>query len=572
MKRTKRIIQTTLLFISMLFAAKNAGAQAISPHFFGQNAWMPDTIGNASACTDPPCVLYGKLHHQWANVKNSGASLIRYGGIAVDKNIPTNYQYIRMIDSIRANGMEPIIQVPFRNYRYNEQQAADIVKFINVTSGKNIKYWVIGNEPDLGYSYTNASQIAAYIKPFASAMKNVDPSIFIIGPECAWFNQSIMTDLTTPNGPYDITGKDAYGHYYVDYISFHTYPFSGSQTRAQVISKLTSAGSLQDNLVYLNSRISSCNTAHGRNGSSALKTAITEANIDWQNSATDNLYGVGASSFIGGQFWAEMMGIAMKNGVDFINFWSVAEGNNTAANIGYVDAATNTRKPSYYHYQMMAQNFKGNYVNGTTNQVNVKSFGSQNSQQTAVLVLNEDLASNYNCTIRLNTAAIAGTSQLKINVNANIATEYTDVIPSQATVLFIFNSSGALIKKYEYSLSQNAVANIGPTYTQFNGTTGVEPIKSPTHESKYFEIAKVFPNPNTGKFTIQLNKENTDELKYEIEVFNMEGQLALTKSDAAFLKGKEEVDLSIGSIAAGVYIVRVRLGEDMKTTKVVMVK
>lgn len=572
MKKAQKLIQATLLVIILLFAGKNLNAQAISPHFFGQNAWMPDTIGNANACTDPPCILYGKLHRHWSDIKNSGATLIRYGGIAVDKNIPTNYQYIRMIDSIRANGMEPIIQVPFRMYRYNEQQAADIVKFINVTSGKNIKYWVIGNEPDLGYSYSNASQIAAYIKPFATAMKNVDPSIFIIGPECAWFNQGILTDLTTPNGPYDITGKDAYGHYYVDVISFHTYPFSGSQTRAQVISKLASPGSLQDNLVYLNSRIATCNTSHGRSGASALKTAITEANIDWQNNSSDNLYGVGASSFLGGQFWAEMMGIAMKNGVDFVNFWSVAEGNNVAANIGYIDAGSNTKKPSYYHFQLMADNFKGNYVNGTTNQVNVKSFGSQNSQQTAVLVLNEDLTNNYNCTIRLNSTAIAGTSQLKINVNANIAAEHNEVIQSQSTVLFIFNSAGALIKKYEYTLNQNAVANIGPTYTQYNSTTGVEPIKSPIHEGKYFEIAKVFPNPNTGKFTIQLNKENVDENKYQIEVFNMEGQTALTKTDAPFVKGKEEVDLTMGTLAAGVYIVRVRLGEDMKTAKVVMVK
>ncbi|MGZ3866385.1 MAG: T9SS type A sorting domain-containing protein [Bacteroidia bacterium] len=572
MKKAQKLIQATLLVISLFFAGKNLSAQTISPHFFGQNAWMPDTIGNAAACTEPPCILYGKLHRHWADVKNSGATLIRYGGIAVDKNMPTNYQYIRMIDSIRANGMEPIIQVPFRMNRYNEQQAADIVKFINVTSGKNIKYWVIGNEPDLGYSYSNGAQIAAYIKPFASAMKNVDPSIFIIGPECAWFNQQIITDITTPNGPYDITGKDAYGHYYVDYISFHTYPFSGSQTRAQVISKLSSAGSLQDNLAYLNTRVASCNTTHGRNGSSALKTAITEANIDYQNSSADNLYGVGASSFIGGQFWAEMMAVAMKNGVDFINFWSVAEGNNVAANIGYIDAGSNTKKPSYYHFQLMAQNFKGNYVNGTTNQANVKSFGSQNSQQTVVMVLNQDLTNNYNCTIRLNTAAISGTSQLKINVNANIAIEHTEVIASQSTVLFVFNSSGALIKKYEYSLDQNAVANVGPTLTEYNGTTGVEPIKSLAHEGKYFEIAKVFPNPNTGKFTIQLNKENVDEVKYQIEVFNMEGQTALTKTDAPFVKGKEEVDLTMGTLAAGVYIVRVRLGEDMKTAKVVMVK
>jgi len=569
MKKVKKVFQFGLLVVSLLFCIENVQSQTISTHFFGQNAWMPDTIGNAYACTEPPCVLNGKLHHEWGNVKNSKASIIRYGGIAPDKNMPTDYQYIRMIDSIRANGMEPVIQVPFRNFRYTAQQAADIVKFINVTSGKNIKYWSIGNEPDLGYAYTTAAQIAAYIKPFASAMKNIDPSILIMGPECAWFNQNIINGITTPNGPDDLTGTDANGRYYLDIISFHAYGFDGSQTRAQVITKLTSVGSLQDNLAYLNTRIASCNSAHGRTGSSALKTAITEANIGWQNNASDNLYGVGANSFIGGQFWAEMMGISLKNGLDFINFWSVAEGNSAVSNIGYVDANTNTKKPTYYHFQLMAENFKGNYVNGTTNQVNVKSFGSQNAQEICVLILNQDLTNTYNFTVKLNTAAIAGNNALKININANLANEYVDAIPSQSSVLLVFNSAGSIIKKYEYSLMGNAVANLPPTLTQYN-TTGIV-LPETKAESKFFEIAKVFPNPNTGKFTIQLNKENTAEKKYEIEVFNIEGELALTKS-ADFFKGKEEVDLSVGSLAAGLYVVRVKQGEDMRTAKVVMVK
>ncbi len=71
-------------------------------------------------------------------------------------------------------------------------------------------------------------------------MKAIDPTIKIIGPECAWYYQGIINGLTTPNGPDDITGVDLSGNFYIDYISFHFYPFNGSQTRSQVISKLTS--------------------------------------------------------------------------------------------------------------------------------------------------------------------------------------------------------------------------------------------------------------------------------------------------------------------------------------------
>src|SRR4051812_46490263 len=105
MKNIKKIIQLSILVLSSFFLTENMQAQNISSHFFGQNAWMPDTIGNV--------VYNGKLHQQWGNIKNSNASIIRFGGIGADKNMPTNFQYIKMIDSIRANGMEPTIQVPF---------------------------------------------------------------------------------------------------------------------------------------------------------------------------------------------------------------------------------------------------------------------------------------------------------------------------------------------------------------------------------------------------------------------------------------------------------------------------
>lgn len=567
MNYIKKAIGLLIVISSILLSTNHLNAQTISSHFFGQNAWMPDTIGDIKNAPEPPVVFNGKLHKEWQNIANSGAQSIRFGGIAPDKNMPTDYQYLKMIDSIRAKGMEPIMQVPFRNWRYSAQQAADIVKFVNVTSGRHVKYWVIGNEPDLGYSYTTSTQIAAYIKPFASAMKTADPSIMIIGPECAWFNTNIINGLTTPGGPDDITGKDANGRYYLDVISFHTYPFDGSQTRAQVVSKLASTGSLQDNLAYLNGRVANCNTAHGRAGSTALLTAITEANIDWQNSSTDDVYGVGANSFLGGQFWAEMMGIAMKNGVDFINFWSVAEGSSNAGNIGYIDAGTNTFKPSYYHFKMMADNFRGNSVNATGNVANVKTFASQSSAQICVMLMNEELSTQYNYTVKLGTGTVNGSNALKINVNAGLSVEYSDVLQAQSTVLLIFNSSGSLIKKYEYTLN-NAVAHQAPTMTQY-GTTPVSEIKD---EGPGFEISKVYPNPTNAKFNIQLNKENTAGRKFDIEVFDIEGRLVLTKTSADFMKGKEEVDLTYRALSSGLYIARVKYGNDMRTAKVILAK
>jgi hypothetical protein len=549
MMNFKKTYRKLLIALGLLFSVAGF-SQSIPAHFFGQNAWMPDTIGTA--------VYNGKLHKNWDNIKNSGAAIIRFGGIAPDKNMPTNFQYIKMIDSIRAKGMEPIMQVPFDNWKYNAQQAANIVTYVNKVMNRNIKYWVIGNEPDLGYQYNSASQVAAYFKPFASAMKAVDPSILTIGPECAWYNANIINGLTQPGGPDDITGKDGAGNYYLDIVSFHTYPFNGSQTRAQVISKLMESGGFNDNLATLNARITAANASHGRSGASALKIAVTEANINWQNSGSDNLNGLGVNSFIGAQFVSEMMGIAMKQGVDFITLWSVIEGNGTPLNIGYLDASTANKKPLYYHYQMMAQNFKGNYATSTSNIANVKTIACKNAQQTTVMIMNQDQSNNYSFTVRLSTGSITATSALKVNVDAGMNIQYSENIPAQSSVLLTFNSVGAVVKKIVYTLNQHAVSNLAPTTEGAGVATGVneEPAAdSPGITMKGFTV-KAYPNPAVGKFNLEMDRSNPNEVKFNIELFDMMGRLVYEKT-SDFQRRKALVETSGASIADGTYIVRV---------------
>jgi hypothetical protein len=565
MRKIKNLLTAVLIGLGVA-AASDMKAQVISPTFFGQNAWMPDTIGNINNAPQPPVVFGGKLHQSWQKVKASGTKYVRFGGIAPDRNMPTNFQYIKMIDSIRANGMEPIIQVPYHNGRYSAQQAAAIVNYINKVRGKNVVYWSIGNEPDLEYAFTSASQVSGYIKSFASAMKAIDPSIKIMGPECAWYNQNIINGLTTPNGPDDITGTDQYGRYYIDVVSFHYYGFGGTQTRAQVLSKLTDAGGLKDNLALLNGRINNCNTAHNRTGLNALRTAITEANLCYQNPGGDNLWGQGVNSFVGGQFIAEMLGVAMKNNVGFVNMWSVVEGNGVALNIGYLDPSTGNKKPAYYHYQMVAENFKGNVVNATATQANVKVMASQNAAQTAVLILNQDQGANYNYTVRLNNNTVSGNNPLKISVNANINVEYNGSINNQTSILLVFNSAGNLVKKIEYSLTNHAANNQPPTVNVYgNMTTGEEEGNSETANLKGFHI-NMFPNPANTKFTIQLDRRNPEQKKFTIEIFDIMGRLVHERT-TVFNEQKQEMDLSGSTLASAVYIVRVHEQDDKDNTQ-----
>lgn len=557
----RRIFKISLLTISLTIAI-TGWSQAISPYLFGVNAWMPDTIGDVNNCFSPPCIRYGKLHKNWKNIADSKATNVRYGGISTDKNIPTKYQYLRMVDSIRARGMEPILQVPFYNYQYTAQDAAGIVQYINITKGRNVKYWIIANEPNLGYGYTTAAQIATYFRQFASAMKAVDSTIKIVGPETAGFKQTITNGLTTPGGPDDITGKDSNGHYYLDVFTFHTYPFgNGTQsTRAGLISELMAPGNFYDDLTYLRSRLATCNSAHGRTAN-PLTIGVTEASVNYTNSASDDLYGCGTYSFLGAQFVAEMYGVGMKCGVNFINLWSVIEGNSVMENCGYIDTYTGKKRPLYYHYQLMAENMKGNNVNCTLNQLNVKSFASEDAQQISVIIMNEDAFASHPYTVRLNNATILGSSSLKINVNSGVQAQYSDVIKDQATVVLVFNKSGTLLQKCEYSLTDHAVAGLPPVCTSYMTTS----IANTTAGSGL--DVHLFPNPTTGDFILELTNTEVKGSGFTLEVFNTVGQVV--RSEKVFFEnGKEKVELT--GLAPGTYIVRIHDGDRCVTKPVIL--
>jgi len=460
-------------FSSAVSAATPGAVTPISTHFYGVNAWMPYQIGSH--------VFYGSLGNQWPNIDASGAQIMRYGGHGVDEyadplwsnsSTSTLAQYLALVDNMKNHGIEPVLQVPVFGSTYSTTDAADIVRYVNITHARGVQYWSIGNEPDLSggpYGYTTAAQVAAYIRPFASAMKAVDPSIKIVGPDTTWYNPAIMNGLTTPGGPDDITGKDANGRYYVDILAFHHYNgFSGSQSRTDVISSLTQPGGFQDNLSDLKTRLAACNSYHNRTGSNALRMAITEANVNYQNSANDSVAGNGAESFLGGQWWAELLGISMKHGVDFVTFWSVIEGSTQTGNeLGFIGANGTTKRPTYYHFQMLAENFRGNVASSSDNQTLVKTFASKASDQIAVILLNQESSTSFNYTVRLNTAAVSGTNPLKINVDAGVAMESSGTLASQSTILLVFDSFGVLKKKIEYRLVGHANSDLPPTVTTY---------------------------------------------------------------------------------------------------------
>ena len=444
-----------LLLLSWL-AIDTGHGQAISPYLAGQNAWLPTALGTTN--------YGGQLDRLWPLVQQSKVKMIRIGGNGANTNLITNAQYIALIDSIRRIGAEPMVQVSEGRGRFTAAQAAQVVQHVNITMGRNVRYWIIGNEPDLTAqpNPTPVAGVEAYIKAFASAMKAVDPTILIVGPENAGYNAYYPALL---GGANDITGTDANGRYYLDVASFHTYPFSGNQTRADVVAAAQGVTTKVTNLLGL---MAAANTLHNRTGTAALRWALTEFNLDYANPTVNTVEGVGAHSFINGQFWAEVFGVGMKYGALSMQPWCIHEssGARIVSDKGYIDGGTpSTFKPrsAFWHEMLVAENMHGTNLNATKNQALVKVLSSTDNGTTAVMLLNESDATDYDFTVQLDAATVPGTAPLKINVPAGINAAYSSKLYAQSTLVLLFNAQGALTRKIIYSL-QHAQQTLPPTY------------------------------------------------------------------------------------------------------------
>ena len=193
------------------------------------------SLGRSTRC------IFGSGYGPWVSLRpetlplaeQAGITIIRYpGGAWGDNNELQTYQIDQFVDLARRMGAEPYIHVRFPNS--TPEEAAAIVRYANVEKGYGIRYWSIGNEPSLyekaGFPWT-AEQYAQEWRNFAAAMRAVDPTIVLIGPEVHQFTG-------TPNvDPKDSTGADWMRTFLriagdkVDIVSFHRYPFPATSER-----------------------------------------------------------------------------------------------------------------------------------------------------------------------------------------------------------------------------------------------------------------------------------------------------------------------------------------------------
>ena len=301
----------------------SAGLGTVSSTALGANTAIWDSYMNDPQVTS----LY----------KAAGIGALRYPGGSysdiyhwVDNTAPGGYVapgtgFDAFMGTVRASGAQPIL---IANYGSGTaQEAADWVRYANVTKGYGAKYWEVGNEIYGNGVYGNGwendlhadrtpDQYAREVKAYAAAMKAVDPTVKIGAVLTMPGNWPDGLVAAGDTGDWNHTVLAAVAHD-IDFVSVHWYPntSNGDQSLAAVHQL---PGELREvrNLVNQYAGADSAN----------IGIAMTEVNSNSGSGAF--------TSRPNGLFAAEAMSTALENGVFSVDWWDTHNGAGAVTTVG----------------------------------------------------------------------------------------------------------------------------------------------------------------------------------------------------------------------------------------------
>ncbi len=335
---------------------------------FGLNYWSwVDAWGNNVAGTSDA-------------ISELSPQLIRIGGHNNDVNDPEpfdNDELDEAIEYIQSMGAEPLVQVPVladvNGDTPTPETAAEMVTYLNITNGYNIKYFSIGNEPDLygdqgdmPSDYTVDMFSETYLA-FANAMKALDPDILLVGPDLSWKYQSGSNDWLTPF--LDTCGE------MVDIVAIHRYPIDPAQTTMD--RALGDADAFRTVIGKVRDKMAATSMADA-------PLAVTEANITWDGDPATSTMEASPGTFFAGLWAADTIGVAFEERLYSYMFWSISEG----WTLGILDGTS--PRPIYHMIKMYTDHFGMNTVETTVDAEGFSAYASRTVSSTVLMVLNKN--------------------------------------------------------------------------------------------------------------------------------------------------------------------------------------
>jgi hypothetical protein len=312
--------------------------------------------------------------------------VLRIGGYNNDANTPDPFDDAQVdlaIAYAHSIGADVILQVPLladvTGAAPHAGTAAAMVKYTNVTKKYGVKYFSIGNEPDLYPDATGATKgikgytpadYCASATAYAAAMRAEDPTIRVIGPDLSWkYQQSGPTDWLTPI--LQLCGSA------FDIISVHRYPIDPAQTT--VANAAADAARLRSTIAHLQSILQAT-------GTGGKPLALTECNITWDGSPEKSILPASPGTVPAALWTVDARGVGLEAELWSTIFWSTREG----WSLGLFTAADGKPQPSYWALQLFAAHFGPTLIAVSATPAGVHAYASRNAANdtTQVMVVN----------------------------------------------------------------------------------------------------------------------------------------------------------------------------------------
>jgi hypothetical protein len=355
---------------------------------------VPDTLYvNPSISLGPISPLvYGSNYGPWLVVSfemlpaayASGITILRFpAGSWGDNNDVKTYQIDQFMDFAEKVGATAMFNV--RLLEGTPEQAAEMVRYTNLEKKYNVRYWGIGNEPTLfdgvmknrGESY-DVQRFNEEWRQFALAMKEVDPTIQLVGAEINQFSYDPSPGATTNFSERDeewfVEFLKANGDL-VDLVSFHRYPYPRSR-----ISGPPSIDELKQNAQEWDQiMIHARDLIHQHTGRD-LPIAITEFNSAYDKSVGGETT---PDSHYNAIWLADVLGSMIKNDVFMANEWALTAkgGYGGLGLVGQTDVY-----PAYYVYQIYKK-FGNELIYSSSDDLDVSIYAAHRTDGALTVIL-----------------------------------------------------------------------------------------------------------------------------------------------------------------------------------------
>jgi hypothetical protein len=346
-------------------------------------------------------------------------------------------------------GMEMAISVRLPGSGGSPEQAAALVQY-TLDSGYAVRYWAIGNEPDLLDAYMaednggdfSTVRIDDYNRDWrvtAEAMLAVNLDIIMIGPDVSQFPP------TSEGDPYNNVRREWVREFLkangdlVDIVSIHRYPFPLGMIGGTSIEQLR--GNPPEWDVVIENLREVIRDVMGEE----LPIAVTEINSHWSNGCCGEAT---PDSFYNAIWWAAVLGRLIEQKVEIIAYFSFQSGGSSGA-FGLLSRYE--VRPTYYVYQLY-QRFGSTLLSATVDDLDVSGYAALRDDGALTLIVVNLGPEEREITLEIVNGAINGPAEVWLldeTHNAEVVDEAMViepgaevVLPAQSVTLYIIPLAG----------------------------------------------------------------------------------------------------------------------------------